>query len=155
MEKSFKYVARVSPALTCLLVLSTRCRNYSRVSVSSHSLNKMFGKSALILSGFGLLASALPGPGHHGPHHGAAPGGYGDIKIQDPSKLITDPLLTYGPEIEVVHYYYDEWPTGIAVSKEGRLFSNYPGGLDPANVNNGRNGVYTVAELNPDNTGEI
>lgn len=104
----------------------------------------MFGKTALLVSGV-ALASALPG-GHY------AAGG-SDIKIQDPSKLIPDPLLRYGPEIEVVHYYYDEWPTGIAVSKEGRLFSNYPGGLDPADVYNGHNGKYTVAELNPDNTG--
>ena len=42
---------------------------------------------------------------------------------------------------------------GIAVSSSGRLFSNYPPGLDANNTNNGRNGKYTIAELFPDNTG--
>ncbi|ROV92955.1 hypothetical protein VMCG_09013 [Cytospora schulzeri] len=53
----------------------------------------------------------------------------------------------YGPPLEVVHAYYDQWATGIAVSSTGRMFSNYPGGLDPLNVNNGSNNIYTVAEL--------
>ncbi|KAJ4415380.1 hypothetical protein N0V82_007375 [Gnomoniopsis sp. IMI 355080] len=52
-----------------------------------------------------------------------------------------------GPELEVVHAYFGQWPTGIAVSSTGRLFSNYPGGLDPLNVYNGSNNVYTVGEL--------
>lgn len=58
----------------------------------------------------------------------------------------TDPGV-YGPEIELVHNYYDQWPTGIAVSSKGRKFSNYPPGLDPGNTNDGKNGKYTVAEL--------
>jgi sugar lactone lactonase YvrE len=62
------------------------------------------------------------------------------------SRLIRDPG-TYGPPIEQIHLYYDEWPTGIAVSSIGRLFSNYPPGLDPNNTNNGQNNKYTVAEL--------
>lgn len=68
---------------------------------------------------------------------------------------------TAGPSLEAVHYYYDEWPTGlpssrvalpslpiagIAVSSTGRLFSNYPPGLDPADTD------YTVAELTSETT---
>ncbi|KAI6874600.1 major royal jelly protein [Hortaea werneckii] len=65
--------------------------------------------------------------------------------------LVTDPGV-YGPPLELVHTYYDEWPTGITVSKNGRMFSNYPGGLDPTNVNNGSNGVYTIGELKGNRT---
>ncbi|KAJ0328612.1 hypothetical protein COL5a_004926 [Colletotrichum fioriniae] len=42
--------------------------------------------------------------------------------------------------------------TSIAVSSTGRKFSNYPGGLDPNNTNDGTNGKYTVAELFDDNS---
>ncbi|KAK4497804.1 hypothetical protein PRZ48_010458 [Zasmidium cellare] len=55
--------------------------------------------------------------------------------------------VKYGPEIELVHLYYDEFPTGIAVSREGRKFSNYPAGLDMNNTNSGSNGKYGIAEL--------
>ncbi|KAJ9373898.1 hypothetical protein DTO282E5_1254 [Paecilomyces variotii] len=51
-----------------------------------------------------------------------------------------------GPSLEPVHYYFDEWPTGIAVSSKGRLFSNYPLGLDPTNTK------YQVAELTGNTT---
>lgn len=71
---------------------------------------------------------------------------------QDASQVMSDPL-TYGPELELVHLYYDEFPTGIAVSSTGRLFSNYPPGLDANNTNNGQNGKYTIAELFTNNTG--
>ena len=27
-----------------------------------------------------------------------------------------------GPPVEEVHYYYDQWPIGLAVSKQGRIF---------------------------------
>jgi hypothetical protein len=89
-------------------------------------------------------------------------------RTQDASQVLSDPL-TYGPELELVHLYYDEFPTGrlilsllglnsnnagIAVSSSGRLFSNYPPGLDANNTNNGQNGKYTIAELFDDNTGE-
>ncbi|KAK3938676.1 major royal jelly protein [Diplogelasinospora grovesii] len=53
----------------------------------------------------------------------------------------------YGPALEVAHAYYGQWPTAIAVSKTGRMFSAYPGGLDPKNANNGTNNIFTVAEL--------
>lgn len=33
------------------------------------------------------------------------------------------------------------------MSKSGRIFSNFPGGLDPANVYNGSNNFFTVGEL--------
>ncbi|ORY02941.1 major royal jelly protein [Clohesyomyces aquaticus] len=58
----------------------------------------------------------------------------------------------YGPSLELVHLYYDQWPTGITVSKSGRKFSNYPPGLDANNTNDGSNGKYTVAELIGNNT---
>ncbi|KAI5362808.1 Putative major royal jelly protein/protein yellow [Septoria linicola] len=66
----------------------------------------------------------------------------------DANSLLRDPG-TYGPEIELVHLYAGDpqFPTGITVSREGRLFSNYPGALDPANTNNGTNGRFTIAEL--------
>ncbi|RAK98851.1 uncharacterized protein BO80DRAFT_147610 [Aspergillus ibericus CBS 121593] len=47
----------------------------------------------------------------------------------------------YGPALELVHRYYDQFPTGVAVSSAGRMFSCYPLGLD---ANNTR---YQVAEL--------
>lgn len=58
----------------------------------------------------------------------------------------------YGPEIELVHLFYDQFPTGIAVSREGRKFSNYPPGLDANNTNNGHNQKFTIAELFSNNT---
>ncbi|EJU02270.1 hypothetical protein DACRYDRAFT_116000 [Dacryopinax primogenitus] len=33
---------------------------------------------------------------------------------------------TLGPPLELWHEFYDHWPTGIAISKEGRLFANFP-----------------------------
>ncbi|KAK5731609.1 hypothetical protein LTR17_011201 [Elasticomyces elasticus] len=80
----------------------------------------------LTVAGFGLLCSAQ--------------------RPFSTSALIRDPGV-YGPPLELVHLYYDEFPTGIAVSSSGRLFSNYPGGLDQNNTNNGSNGKYTIAEL--------
>lgn len=35
---------------------------------------------------------------------------------------------TYGPTAEEVHYYYDQWPIGLAVSSTGRLFVCYTRG---------------------------
>jgi len=35
---------------------------------------------------------------------------------------------TYGPEVEEVHYYYDQWPIGIAVASDGRIFTTYTRG---------------------------
>lgn len=35
---------------------------------------------------------------------------------------------TYGPTVEEVHYYYDQWPIGISVSKKGRIFACYTRG---------------------------
>ncbi|KAK4555985.1 hypothetical protein LTR86_006681 [Recurvomyces mirabilis] len=80
----------------------------------------MYAATLLTLTGFGLLSCA--------------------------QNLIRDPSV-YGPALEVVHLYYDEFPTGIAVSSKGRLFSNYPGGLNANDTNNGSNGRYTIAEL--------
>lgn len=45
----------------------------------------------------------------------------------------TDTILrvdngTYGPAIEEVHYYYDQWPIGIAVASDGRIFASYTRG---------------------------
>lgn len=84
-------------------------------------------------------------------------------------EIATDPGKS-GPPLEIAHLYFDQWPTGelrhwgrrelnvdywskgIAVSSTGRLFSNYPPGLDPNNTNDGSNSKYTVAEIFPDNT---
>lgn len=46
-----------------------------------------------------------------------------------------------GSDLEVAHLYYEEVPTGIAVTSNGRMFSNYPSGLDL------NNSAYQVAEL--------
>lgn len=35
---------------------------------------------------------------------------------------------TFGPAIEEVHYYYDQWPIGIAVASDGRIFASYTRG---------------------------
>lgn len=44
---------------------------------------------------------------------------------------------TYGPPIEEVHYFYDQWPVGFTVSSKGRIFvSYYPG-----------NYTYTLGEV--------
>ena len=73
------------------------------------------------------------------------------LQLTGAQDLLSDPGRS-GPELELVHLYNDQWPTGIAVSSTGRKFSNYPGGLDPNNTNDGTNGKYTVAELFDDNT---
>ena len=39
--------------------------------------------------------------------------------------LIPDPGV-HGPQLKIVHLFYDEWPTGIAISSKGRQFVNYP-----------------------------
>ncbi|KAJ5658727.1 uncharacterized protein N7484_002376 [Penicillium longicatenatum] len=39
-----------------------------------------------------------------------------------------------GPRLELIHEYYDEWPTGVAVSSTGRIFICYPLGLDANNT---------------------
>ena len=35
---------------------------------------------------------------------------------------------TTGPAVEEVHYFYDQWPIGLAVSKQGRIFVCYTRG---------------------------
>ena len=79
-------------------------------------------------------------------------------------QIVSDPGV-FGPSIELVHLYNDEFPsgmttrhlqnpiksrvvrissdnyTGIAVSATGRKFTNYPSNLDPNNTK------YDVAEL--------
>jgi hypothetical protein len=34
----------------------------------------------------------------------------------------------YGPELEEYHYYYDQWPIGLAISSKGRFFVSYTRG---------------------------
>lgn len=53
---------------------------------------------------------------------------------------------TYGPAVEIVHLYNDQWPSGIAVAANGRMFSTYPPGFDPNNT------MYSVAEIFSNNT---
>ncbi|KAL1594163.1 hypothetical protein SLS59_008998 [Nothophoma quercina] len=67
------------------------------------------------------------------------------------AQVVSDPGAAGGP-LEVVHLYYDQWPTGITVSRTGRKFSNYPAGLDSNNTNTGNITRYAVAELNSNNT---
>lgn len=89
------------------------------VAVGARKTTIMFLKTVTSLASFGLLASA--------------------------QQIASDPGVR-GPPLEVVHLYYDQFPTGIAVSSEGRMFSNYPAGLD---ANNTR---YQVAELTSNTT---
>lgn len=35
---------------------------------------------------------------------------------------------SYGPEIEEYHYYYSQWPIGLAISSAGRFFATYTRG---------------------------
>ena len=71
----------------------------------------MFTRSALALTSFGLLTSAVPA---------GWPSGYNGSQAS--SQLITDPL-TYGPELDLVHLYYDEFPTGKATARDsGEVF---------------------------------
>ncbi|KAL8728181.1 MAG: hypothetical protein Q9166_005575 [cf. Caloplaca sp. 2 TL-2023] len=51
-----------------------------------------------------------------------------------------------GASLEIVHLYNDLYPIGIAVSSNGRKFTNYARSLDPNNI------AYTVAELVSDTT---
>ncbi|KAL9108202.1 MAG: hypothetical protein Q9227_006939 [Pyrenula ochraceoflavens] len=44
---------------------------------------------------------------------------------------------TYGPPLEEVHYYYDQWPIGLAVSSNSRIFTCYTRG----------NYTYTLGEV--------
>ncbi|KIW84836.1 hypothetical protein Z517_00224 [Fonsecaea pedrosoi CBS 271.37] len=54
--------------------------------------------------------------------------------------------VSVGPPLELMHLYFDEWPTRVAVSASGRMFSCYPLGLDYTNTR------YQVAELGSNNT---
>ncbi|KAI1273830.1 major royal jelly protein [Xylaria sp. FL0933] len=65
--------------------------------------------------------------------------------LADDIKFVSDPGV-YGPPLEVAHAYYGQWPTGVTVSSTGRIFSNFPGGLDATNVYNGSNNVFQVGE---------
>ncbi|KAF4305244.1 putative major royal jelly protein [Botryosphaeria dothidea] len=78
---------------------------------------------------------------------------YGQVTYQDTSGTIlrTD-NGTYGPALEEFHYYYNQWPIGLAVSSTGRLFVCYTRGqyaytLGEA-VNKTAEAPYPSAELN-------
>ena len=50
-----------------------------------------------------------------------------------PSNVTANSILrydsgAYGPAIEEYHYYYDQWPIGLAVSSTGRFFVSYTRG---------------------------
>jgi sugar lactone lactonase YvrE len=75
------------------------------------------------------------------------------VTYQNSSQTIlrTDPGA-YGPEVEEFHYYYDQWPIGLAVSSTGRLFvcytrGNYTFTLGEA-VNKTAEVPYPSADLN-------
>ncbi|KAI0777755.1 major royal jelly protein-domain-containing protein [Trametes elegans] len=48
----------------------------------------------------------------------------------------------YGPPIELVHAYFNFWPTGVGVSSNGRIFTCFPRG----------NGTFTLGEANSSTT---
>jgi hypothetical protein len=104
-----------------------------------HNIRKMLGIPSPVLA-FSTALFAL----------GTAQTGAGTA-YKGEELLIRDPGV-YGPALEVVHLYWDQFPTGIAVSKNGRRFSNYPGALDPNNTYRGTEPKYTIAELLPNNT---
>jgi sugar lactone lactonase YvrE len=59
---------------------------------------------------------------------------------------------SYGPALEEYHYYYDQWPIGLAISSSGRFFVSYTRGtysftLGEA-VNKTAETPYPSAELN-------
>jgi len=59
---------------------------------------------------------------------------------------------TYGPEVEEVHYYYDQWPIGLAISSQGRIFTCYTRGTYAYTlgevVNSTTERAYPSQELN-------
>ncbi|KKY23136.1 putative major royal jelly protein [Diplodia seriata] len=77
----------------------------------------------------------------------------GQVTYQEPSGTIlrTD-NGTYGPPLEEFHYYYDQWPIGLAVSSAGRLFVCYTRGQYAytlgESVNKTAEAPYPSAELN-------
>ena len=58
----------------------------------------------------------------------------------------------YGPEIEEYHYYYDQWPIGLAISSTGRFFASYTRGNYSFTVGEAVNKTaevpYPCADLN-------
>ncbi|EMD31899.1 hypothetical protein CERSUDRAFT_119203 [Gelatoporia subvermispora B] len=48
----------------------------------------------------------------------------------------------FGPPIELVHAYFNFWPTGVGVSSDGRIFTCFPRG----------NETFTLAEVNSSTT---
>ncbi|KAL0264819.1 hypothetical protein SLS55_000772 [Diplodia seriata] len=76
-----------------------------------------------------------------------------EVTYQEPSGTIlrTD-NGTYGPPLEEFHYYYDQWPIGLAVSSAGRLFVCYTRGQYAytlgESVNKTAEAPYPSAELN-------
>jgi hypothetical protein len=54
--------------------------------------------------------------------------------------VASSPLFVLTQVLQEVFLFYKEWPTGIAVSKSGRRFANFPK-LNPSQVS------YTVGEL--------
>nr|XP_018910475.1 PREDICTED: uncharacterized protein LOC109039450 [Bemisia tabaci] len=68
------------------------------------------------------------------------------LVVTNTNTPIKDP---YGIDdrLEIVHLYPDQWPTGVAVSESGRIFSCFPAANDELNSNNGTNNVFQVAEL--------
>ncbi|KAL6299415.1 major royal jelly protein-domain-containing protein [Sparassis latifolia] len=69
-----------------------------------------------------------------------------------PYGIATDPALVnvsvhydtgyYGPQIELIHAYYNYWPTGVGAASDGSVFTCFPRG----------NETYTLALLNSPTT---
>ncbi|PVH95943.1 major royal jelly protein [Periconia macrospinosa] len=66
--------------------------------------------------------------------------------LSEAQELLADTGVA-GPPLEVVHYYYGQWPTGVGVSKTGRIFTTFPPGFDPNSTFDGSNGRFSVGEL--------
>ncbi|KAK9681134.1 hypothetical protein K7432_015744 [Basidiobolus ranarum] len=85
---------------------------------------------------------------------------FSDDEFIDPSKPTTnrDPM-TFGPALEVVHEFYQQLPTGVAVSSDGRMFVSYPRWTDDvrysvAEIINGKEIPYPSLSMHPQ-TSEI
>lgn len=56
---------------------------------------------------------------------------FADILSASGQSVLRTDNGTAGPPLEEVHYYYSQWPTGVAVSSTGRIFTSYLRGGNP------------------------
>lgn len=58
----------------------------------------------------------------------AATASLAQVTFQNNSGILRTDNGTYGPQVEEVHYYYNQWPIGLAVDSTGRIFTCYTRG---------------------------